>query len=75
MTQVSSHSKLEVRNKITFFHLIDNLYLKKPWYQHLKSRWSTNFDDLEKYYLKIRIRSEEYADHTQKYEHFPISYK
>ena len=53
----------------------DDLYLNKEWYQHLKSRWATNFDDLEKYYLKIRIRSEENADHTQKYEHFPIFYR
>lgn len=41
----------------------------------MKSRWSTNFDDLERYYLKLRIRSEEYAEHTQKYEHFPTSYR
>lgn len=53
----------------------DELYLNKPWYQHLKSRWSTNFDDLERYYVKMNIRSEEYADHTQKYEHYPTSYK
>lgn len=53
----------------------EELYLNKPWYQHLKSRWSTNFDDLERYYVKMNIRSEEYADHTQKYEHYPTSYK
>ncbi|KAK2715050.1 hypothetical protein QYM36_009890, partial [Artemia franciscana] len=51
------------------------VYTNKPNFKTLKSRFSTNFDDLEKYYLKIRVRSEEYAQHTQKYEQFPISYR
>jgi hypothetical protein len=52
----------------------DELYIEKPYYKFLKQRWSTNFDALEKNYMKIRIRHNETGEYTQKYEHFPNFY-
>jgi hypothetical protein len=53
---------------------LDELYIEKPYYKFLKQRWSTNFDALEKYYMKIKIRHNETGEYTQKYEHFPNFY-
>lgn len=51
------------------------IYTEQTWFQSLKQRWSTNFDDLQKYYLKIRIRHNETGDHLQKYERYPTFYR
>lgn len=51
------------------------VYLEKPWYRFLRERWSTNFDALEKYYMKIRIRHNETGEFSMKYEHFPNFYR
>ncbi|CAL4118083.1 unnamed protein product, partial [Meganyctiphanes norvegica] len=32
------------------------VYTSKPWFKELKNRWSTNFDDLEKYWIKLKMR-------------------
>lgn len=53
----------------------EELYLNKPWFQFLKQRWAANFDSLEKFYLKMKIRSNETGEHTKKYEHYPNSYR
>ncbi|XP_077288541.1 uncharacterized protein LOC143912950 [Arctopsyche grandis] len=52
----------------------DELYINKPLFQFLKQRWSTNFDDLEKNYMKIKIRSNETGQYMKKYEHYPNFY-
>lgn len=49
----------------------DEVYLNKEWFSFLKQRWVSNFDNLEKYYMKIRIRFNETGESTIKYEHFP----
>lgn len=51
------------------------LYLNKEWYRLLKTRWSTNFDDLERHYLKMHIRNNETGDYMRKYEQYPTSYR
>lgn len=53
----------------------DEVYLNKPWFRFLKQRWATNFDNLEKFNLKIRIRFNETGESTVKYEHYPYSYQ
>lgn len=50
------------------------IYTGKQWFQFLKQRWSSNFDSLEKYYMKINIRFNESGEYSQKYEHYPNSY-
>lgn len=53
----------------------EEVYTNKPWYQFLKQRWSTNFDPLEKFYIKMKIRFNETGGHLQKYEHYPTFYR
>lgn len=53
----------------------EEVYTNKPWYQFLKQRWSTNFDSLEKYYIKMKIRFNETGSHLKKYEHYPTFYR
>lgn len=54
---------------------LDEIYTNNEWFQNLKQRWSTNFDSLEKFYMKIQIRYNETGEHLKKYEHFPNYYK
>lgn len=49
-------------------------YLEKPFFKFLKQRWSTNFDDLEKFWMKMRLRHNETGGYSQKYEHYPNFY-
>ncbi|XP_066993827.2 uncharacterized protein [Anabrus simplex] len=53
----------------------DEVYTNKPWFQFLKQRWSTNFDSLEKFYMKIKVRFNETGETLKKYEHYPNFYK
>lgn len=53
----------------------DEVYLNKPWFKVLKHRWETNFDSLEKFWMKIRVRFNETGEITSKYEHFPNYYR
>ncbi|XP_034243708.1 uncharacterized protein LOC117646698 [Thrips palmi] len=53
----------------------DEVYLNKPWFKFLKQRWSTNFDSLEKYYMKIKLRFNETGETLKKYEHYPNHYR
>ncbi|KAK4883692.1 hypothetical protein RN001_007011 [Aquatica leii] len=53
----------------------EELYLNEEWYQFLKQRWSSNYDSLEKYYMKIKIRFNETGGTTKKYEHYPNFYR
>lgn len=53
----------------------EEVYTNKPWFQFLKQRWSTNFDSLEKFYMKIKIRFNETGETMKKYEHYPNFYK
>lgn len=52
-----------------------NVYTKKNYFKLLKQRWATNFDELEKYYMKIKIRYNETGEYLKKYEHYPNSYR
>lgn len=51
------------------------VYTEKPWYRFLKQRWSTNFDALQKHYMKIKIRHNETGEFNMKYEHYPNFYR
>ncbi|XP_034938319.1 uncharacterized protein [Chelonus insularis] len=53
----------------------DEVYINQPWFKFLQQRWATNFDDLEKYYLKLHVRFNETGEHSKKYEHYPTSYR
>lgn len=53
----------------------EEVYTNKPWYQFLKQRWSTNFDPLEKYHIKMKVRFNETGGHLKKYEHYPTFYR
>lgn len=53
----------------------DEVYLNKQWYTYQKHKWATTFDNLEKFYMKIRIRFNETGENTMKYEHFPTYYR
>ncbi|XP_015589377.1 uncharacterized protein LOC107265002 [Cephus cinctus] len=53
----------------------DEVYTKKDFFQGLKQRWATNFDDLEKYYMKIRIRLNETGETLKKYDRYPNYYR
>lgn len=44
----------------------NEVYTEKPWYRFLKQRWSTNFDALEKYYMKMKIRHNETGEFSMK---------
>ncbi|XP_076259463.1 uncharacterized protein LOC143195864 [Rhynchophorus ferrugineus] len=50
------------------------VYLNKPWFNFLKHRFASNFDSLEKFWMKIRVRFNETGGTTIKYEHFPNFY-
>ncbi|XP_066939738.1 uncharacterized protein [Macrobrachium rosenbergii] len=50
-------------------------YTNKPWFRKLKSRWSTNFDELEKYWIKLKLRHNATGMHSMKYERYPTFYK
>ncbi|KAK7069808.1 hypothetical protein SK128_015419 [Halocaridina rubra] len=51
------------------------VYTNSPWFRKLKSRWSTNFDDLEKYWIKLKLRHNATGMHSMKYERYPTFYK
>ncbi|XP_046734567.1 uncharacterized protein LOC124404468 [Diprion similis] len=53
----------------------DEVYTNKPWFKFLKQRWATNFEELEKYYMKIKIRFNETGEYLKKYEHYPNFYR
>lgn len=55
--------------------ITDEVYTKKSYFQALKQRWATNFDQLEKYYMKIKIRFNETGEHLKKFEHYPNYYR
>nr|CAD7260338.1 unnamed protein product [Timema shepardi] len=50
-------------------------YTNKHWFQFSKQRWSTNFDSLEKFFMKIKIRFNETGEYLKKYEHYPNFYR
>uniref|UniRef100_A0A6B2EIQ8 Putative g-protein coupled receptor n=1 Tax=Phlebotomus kandelakii TaxID=1109342 RepID=A0A6B2EIQ8_9DIPT len=52
----------------------EELYTGKQWFRFLKQRWSTNFDALEKFHMKMKVRYNESGEHLQKYEHYPNHY-
>ncbi|XP_023016255.1 uncharacterized protein [Leptinotarsa decemlineata] len=52
----------------------EDVYLNKPWFKFLRHRWASNFDNLEKFWMKIRIRFNETGETTMKFEHFPNYY-
>ncbi|VEN41487.1 unnamed protein product [Callosobruchus maculatus] len=52
----------------------EEVYLNKNWFKFLKYRWASNFDSLEKFWMKIRIRFNETGETTKKYERYPNYY-
>lgn len=54
---------------------IEELYTNEAFFKFLKQRWSTNFDSLEKYYFKMRIRFNETGETARKYEHYPTFFR
>ncbi|XP_063371276.1 uncharacterized protein LOC134659537 [Cydia amplana] len=52
----------------------EELYTNQPWFQFLKQRWLTNFDSLEKFFLKMKIRDDEFGKYLKHYERYPTSY-
>lgn len=53
----------------------DVVYTNQPWFKFLQQRWATNFDELEKYFLKIHMRFNETGEHRNQYEHYPTFYR
>lgn len=53
----------------------DEVYTNNGFFQFLKQRWSTNFDSLEKFNMKIKIRFNETGEYLKKYEHYPNFYR
>lgn len=51
----------------------DEVYLNKPVFREVKARWSTNFDSLEKIWLKMLFRSHARGDNIflRKYTRYP----
>ncbi|XP_026682691.1 uncharacterized protein LOC103513782 [Diaphorina citri] len=58
-----------------FNKLTKEVYTNAGFFQFLKQRWSTNFDSLEKFYMKIKIRFNETGEYLKKYEHYPNFYR
>lgn len=55
--------------------ITDEIYTKISYFKKLKQRWATNFDQLEKYYMKIKLRYNETGELLTKYEHYPNYYR
>lgn len=55
--------------------LTDEVYTTRDYFQILKQKWATNFDELENYYMKIKIRYNETGEYLKKYERYPNSYR
>ncbi|CAG9857456.1 unnamed protein product [Phyllotreta striolata] len=53
----------------------DEVYTNTNWFKFLKYRWASNFDSLEKFWMKIRIRFNETGESTIKFERFPTYYR
>ncbi|XP_014218374.1 uncharacterized protein LOC106646764 [Copidosoma floridanum] len=53
----------------------EDLYTKNEWFQLLKNRWAANYDDLEKYFLKMMVRYNETGESLKKYEQYPTYYR
>ncbi|CAG0879672.1 unnamed protein product [Cyprideis torosa] len=53
----------------------DKVYLNKPFFRELKSRWATNLEELEKFYVKIKIRSNSTGTYKRRYERYPVWFR
>nr|WOZ29507.1 G-protein coupled receptor 158 [Locusta migratoria] len=53
----------------------DEIYTNNEWFRFLKQRWSTNFDSLEKFNLKLKIRFNEMGEYLKKHERYPTFYR
>ncbi|XP_017885340.1 uncharacterized protein LOC108628125 [Ceratina calcarata] len=51
------------------------VYTTKNYFRLLKQRWATNFDELEQFFMKMKIRFNETGEYLKKYEHYPNSYR
>ncbi|XP_076032342.1 uncharacterized protein LOC143020056 [Oratosquilla oratoria] len=51
------------------------VYTNKEWFRTLKTRWSTNFDDLEQYWIKLKLRYNETGHYPIRYERYPTYYR
>jgi hypothetical protein len=65
------------RNKNTdiLISFAEDVYLNKPWFKFLKNRWITNYDELEKHYLKLHLRNNETGGFLRKFEQYPTFYR
>jgi len=57
------------------WHPTDKVYVNKPYFKFLKNRWATNFDELDRHYLKIHLRNNETGNFQRKFEQYPTSYR
>lgn len=57
------------------FKRLDEVYTNNQWFTFTKQRWSTNFDSLEKFYVKLKLRSSEEGKHLNKFEYYPTYYR
>lgn len=57
------------------FKCLDEVYTNKQWFTFTKHRWSTNFDSLEKFYVKLKLRYSEEGHHLNKFEYYPTFYR
>lgn len=53
----------------------NDLYTNKEWFKFLQQRWQSNFDALEKYNMKIKLRFNTTGLHQRKFEHYPNFYR
>ncbi|XP_019872214.2 uncharacterized protein LOC109600466 [Aethina tumida] len=72
--KILSPRKLNVED-LARLNKSEEVYLNKEWFRFLKQRWASNFDNLEKFYMKIRLRFNETGENTMKFEHFPNYYR
>lgn len=54
---------------------LDEVYTNKQWFTFTKNRWSTNFDNLEKFYVKLKLRYTEEGNHLNKFDYYPTYYR
>ncbi|KAI4503084.1 hypothetical protein M0802_002128 [Mischocyttarus mexicanus] len=53
----------------------DEVYTRKNYFKLLKQRWAANFDDLETYFMEIKIRNNETGEYLKQYERYRNHYR
>jgi len=50
-------------------------YTNREWFRRMRSRWSTNFDELEKIWVKLKLRFNATGMYPIRYERYPTYYR